>query len=251
MSKIKKLVKKKLLYFGYKIAGNLQEKKFAKKIAALKDGDYRISDKIPYVCQFASPQMVEKFVENDDNLRDDPNWRGSGAESLYDYVFWVPKLCGMACFSMILKATGIQPPPIVELGKRAFKAGCYRENPENPKRLIGLLHYQFLKFAESFGFSGKLLWFIGIHTIASEILKNNFVIASVSNQIRYRGVNHVDKNGHLVVVLGFKIDFGRISGFYINDPAGFYNDTQENYFVRAEDFINCFSGRIIVLKSTK
>jgi len=236
----------------YKLRGVSLERSAKNKVAKLKDGEYRPKYEIPYVCQYASREMAERFVQNDEYLKEDPRWRESGAQALDEYVFWAPKLCGMACFSMILHALRRPTSKLVELGKKAFAAGVYKKDPANPKRLIGMLHAPFLKFVKSYGLDGKLLWHIGANAVADEILKNNFVIASVSNQIRCRSAKPTDKTGHLVLMHGFKILNGMISGFYIHNPSGFYvvgnAKSQENNFVLTEDFLNCFSGRIIVLR---
>lgn len=209
--------------FFYKLRGGVLEHFAGKRIFKLKDGEYRLQYNIPYVSQYESP---------------DP--------------FWAPKLCGMACFKMILLSLGIRRfdrPKLVELGKKAMAAGCYKKDPQDPKRLIGMLHAPFLKFAEQYGFGGKLIWYIGANAVAKEILDNHFIIASVSNQI---GSDTFDarpenKQGHLVLIHGFKVLGGEIRGFYIHNPSGFYNESQENHFVSTQDFTNCFSGRIIVL----
>lgn len=223
------------------------ERKASRLIFKLKDGEYRLQYKIPYVSQYASKELAERFVKDDAFLRGDPRWRESGAETSGEYVFWAPKLCGMACFSMILQSLSFPTPKLVKLGKMAMAAGCYLKNPKDTKRLIGLIHAPFLKFAKKFGFGGKLIWHIGPNVVAHEILQKNFVIASVSYEIRMKGARPKDKTGHLVLAHGFKVLGGKITGFYINNPSGFYGESQENNFVAAEDFINCFSGRIIVL----
>jgi len=253
---------KSFFHIFYQLRGVFLENSAKNKISSaswrIKDGEYRLlaspslggPHKIPYVSQYASAELAERFVKNDEFLREDPKWRESGAETIDEYVFWAPKLCGMACFSMILQSLGCPTPKLVELGKQAMAAGCYLPDPKNPKRLIGLLHKPCLKFARQFGFEGKLLWFIGPSVVAREILKNNFVIASVNHDIRYAGAKPENKQGHLVLVHGFKIDGGKVTGFYIHNPSGFFGISQENHFVSAEDFVSCFSGRIIVLFSS-
>ena len=240
---------KSFLRLFYKIRGKFLENSAKNKISKLKDGEYRLPYQIPYVSQYASGELAERFVKNDEFLEEDPKWRESGAKTLGEYVFWAPKLCGMACFQMILLSLGRPASKLVELGKKAMAAGCYLPDPKNPNRLIGLLHKPFLKFAKSFGFSGKLIWYIGSYAIADEISRNNFVIASVYHDIRNADAKPENKQGHLVLVHGFEIKNGQISGFFIHNPSGFYNESQENHFVRVGDFINCFSGRIIVLSS--
>ena len=236
-----------LRHFFYQLRGRWLEDFARNKISEFKDGEYRLSAQIPYVAQYASPEMVAWYVKDDEYLRGDEKWKDSGAKTIDEYIFWAPKLCGMACFKMILSTLGCPTTKLVELGKRALLAGVYKKKSNNPKRLVGMLHAQFLKFAEEFNLGGKLIWHIGSYAVAGEILKNNFVIASVSNEIRRRAARPKDKTGHLILVHGFKIDGGKISGFYIHNPSGFFNESQENYFVQIEDFISCFSGRIIVL----
>lgn len=224
-----------------------------KTISKLKDGEYRLSYHVPYVSQYASAERAEEFVNDDKLLLTDTKWRESGAESIEEYIFWAPKLCGMACFKMILGSPGNQVSkldmPLIVLGKKAMEAKCYLPDPKNPNRLIGVLHAPFLKFTEQFGFKGKLLWYIDANAIANEILSNNFVIASVHHDIRHRGAWPDSKQGHLVLVIGFEVKNGRVGGLYIHNPSGFYKESQENYFVLVENFLKCFSGRIIVLRS--
>ncbi len=244
---------KGFLRFFYKLRGLVLELFAKHKISKLKNGNYRLFYNIPYVSQYASKKLAEKFVEDSPYLKEDSKWLESGAETIDEYIFWAPKLCGMACFKMICKSLGSRASkwsanmPLVALGKEAIGAGCYKKDPDNPNRLIGLLHAPFLKFTERFGFAGKLLWYIGANVVAQEILKNNFIIASVSHEIRDAGAHPQIKSGHLILVHGFKIENGRIAGFYIHNPSGFYNKSQENHFVTVEDFRNCFSGRIIIL----
>ncbi len=239
---------KTLLRFFWRARGHWLERAAEKEIVELKDGVYRLPYNIPYVSQYASAERAEEFVGDENLLQADARWRESGAETLDEYVFWAPKLCGMACFKMILLSLRRPTSKLAELGKTAMAAGCYKKNLNKPNQLIGLLHAPFLKFAKNFDFAGKLLWYIGPAVIAQEILNKNFVIASVSRDIRHAGALPKDKIGHLVLVHGFEIKNGKISGFYIHNPSGFYNESQENHFVPVEDFIGCFSGRIIVLK---
>ena len=240
---------KSFFHTFYKLRGAFLENSAKNKISNLKDGEYKLPYQIPYVAQYASAERAEEFVRNEDLLKTDARWRDFGADSPDDYSFWARRICGIACFQMILLSLRRPTSKLVELGKQAMAAGCYLPDPQNPNRLIGLLHKPFLKFAKSFGFSGKLIWYIGSYAIADEISRNNFVIASVYHDIRNADAKPENKQGHLVLVHGFEIKNGQIPGFFIHNPSGFYNESQENHFVRVGDFINCFSGRIIVLSS--
>lgn len=241
---------KRFFRIFYKLRGAVLENVARSGISKLKDGEYRLLYKISYVSQYASMELAERFVKDDEFLREDPRWRESGAENLDEYVFWAPKLCGMACFKMILGSlsdlVAKSDLPLIILAKQAMAAGCYLPDPKNKNHLVGLLHKPFLKFALQFGLDGKLLWYIGPNAVAREILKNNFVIASVNHDIRNAGARPKSKMGHLVLVHGFHVSGGMVRGFYIHNPSGFYGVSQENSFVSVVDFVNCFSGRIIV-----
>ena len=232
----------------YKLRGAFLENSAKNKISNLKDGEYKLPYQIPYVAQYASAERAEEFVRNEDLLKTDARWRDFGADSPDDYSFWARRICGIACFQMILLSLRRPTSKLVELGKQAMAAGCYLPDPQNPNRLIGLLHKPFLKFAKTFGLGGKLVWYVGPYAITDKISRNSFVIASVSNQIRHLGARPESKIGHLVLVHGFKIKNSEILGFYIHNPSGFYGISQENHFVSTEDFLNCFSGRIIILR---
>ena len=243
---------KSFFHLFYKLRGKFLENSAKNKISKLKNGEYRLPYQIPYVSQYASAERTEEFVRDGDLLKTDTRWRDFGADSQDDYSFWARRICGMACFKMILCALGDTVTelnlPLIILGKKAMAAGCYLPDPKNPNRLIGLLHKPFLKFVNKFGLAGKLIWYIGPAIIAREILNKNFVIASVSHEIRFRSARPEDKTGHLVLVHGFKMNGGRVVGFYIHNPSGFYGISQENHFVTVDDFLNCFSGRIIAIK---
>ena len=95
---------KSLLHVFYKFRGYFLESAAKRIISKLRDSEYRLSYRVPYVSQYASAERAEEFVRNEGFLKTDGRWRESGAETLDDYVFWAPKLCGMACFMMILQA---------------------------------------------------------------------------------------------------------------------------------------------------
>lgn len=242
---------KSVFHIFYKLRGGFLEAAAKKQVSGLANGAYRLPYKIPYISQYESREFAARYVMDDNLLSFDPLWRNSGAETIDEYIFWAPKLCGMACFKIILLSLGNPVSKsnlsLVSLGKKAMETGCYQKDPANPKRLIGMLHKPFLRFAEQYGLRGQLIWYIGANMIAAEILKNNFVIASVSNQIRHIGARPENKQGHLVLVHGFQVSRGKVRGFYIHNPSGFFNESQENHFVPIDDFIHCFSGRIIVL----
>jgi|SRR3989338_762667 len=163
----------------YWLRGKVLEHNGERKISQLKDGNYKLFYDIPYVSQYES-----------------------------DDLFWAQKLCGMACFKMILLSLGCPTPKLVELGGSAMETGCYKKDPKDPMKLIGMLHVPFLKFTEKYGLSGKLIWHIGASAVAGEVLKNNFVVASVSSQIGHMRMRPASKEGHLVLVHGFKVSGG-------------------------------------------
>ena len=151
---------KSFFHLFYKLRGKFLENSAKNKISKLKNGEYRLPYQIPYVSQYASTERAEEFVIDGNLLKTDTHWRDFGADSQDDYSFWAQRICGMACFKMILCALGDPVAelnlPLIILGKKAMAAGCYLPDPKNPNRLIGLLHKPFLKFVNKFGLAGKL-----------------------------------------------------------------------------------------------
>lgn len=202
---------------------------------------------IPYFSQWESPELVEKIILGDIlEATKDPKWKNSGAINKQEYLNWSWNMCGMACLKMILSYKKFLTPPLVTLGKMALNEGCYRINNSSKvpgDYLDGLYHYPFLKFVEKkFGLIAQASQTLIIPEIVNQMGRGRLIIASVSPQIR-SGKETFNKGGHLVVITGYDL---KQKCLYINNPSGFYGQSQKNFKVTFKDFSKYFSNRGII-----
>jgi len=201
---------------------------------------------IPYISQSASPELAEAFFTKNEDPKNDTNWKISGAESLEEYCLWVKHICGIACLAMILKAKGYKNIRLINLAKEAERYGAYRIQNTN---IEGLFYRPFTKYVKE------------LFNINSEVIKRNlntkqiikrlhnmeYIIASVSPQIRYANQNNMlvpnTRGGHLIVITGIDNEY-----IYYHDPAGIYNESQENASIPLSRFNHFFAGRGIAIK---
>jgi hypothetical protein len=221
-------------------------------VGRIKDGTYEIDCDIPYFSQFESPDLVEDIITEKSSAQNDPRWNQSGAETSAEYESYSWQICGMACLKMILAGLfKMEDHPLVALAKEAQRFGVYKPNskPNMRENLDGMFHKPFIKYLKKFNLNGNLLRNAGRNSIAYQIYHNRFVIASVHHYIRHDNPSDNGKRGHLVLITGFRIKNGRVSGFFINNPSGFQsNKSQEHHFVSMKNWKKCFSGTMIAIR---
>lgn len=70
---------------------------------------------IPWITQYASPELIGAIAFEGHPKTDDPRWAESGAPDLEAYGFWCSRWCGMACLRMALIARDGDAPTLYEL----------------------------------------------------------------------------------------------------------------------------------------
>lgn len=216
--------------------------KSKKIISALKDGDYSIQN-VPYLCQFASPELAKDILEGKINARDDPNWKVFGFKSREEQEFWAFRICGICCIKMILEFYDIKVPIIKLVNEGVALNGFDFKNDS------GWYHESLLQLANKYNFKGYVSKHLNIYDLANQIILKKFVIISVNPNIIRMDKNIVSKkkSGHLVLVTGFRIKNQKIIGFFINNPSGKEKTTQKNAFVPIDIFLNAYGERGIVI----
>src|SRR5438874_1398008 len=76
----------------------------ARHLRDLPDGTYRVPVDVPYVAQFASPDLINAYIHDGLHGRDDPNWASFGASDADTYTFWAHRACAIACVKMAIDA---------------------------------------------------------------------------------------------------------------------------------------------------
>lgn len=200
-------------------------------------------ENVPYYSQWESPKLVGKIVSGEISPKKDPKWKKSGASSIDEYELWSRNACGMACLKMILAHNLKVVIPIVELGKKCESYGGYIKRGN---KLDGLIHKPFIKFInKEFGLRSRSLARISIQDIIRALKRDNYVIASVSREIRNPSVTPKRKGGHLVLLLGFDRNKKVI---YLHNPSGLPKKSQKYAEISYEDFNKFFAGRGIVIE---
>lgn len=211
-----------------------------------KDGSYFLSLKIPSFTKWESSNLVDDIRQNKISAKDDPLWKESGAENLFEYESYSWQICGMICLKMILAAINPNKKyPSIYLAKKAEKFGVYKKNnnPDLKQNLDGMFHIPFLKFIGNFDLFGFRKTMVRDYQLCYYLNKQFFVMTSVSEDFAL----NQKKGGHMVVVVGYEIKNKKISGFYVNNPSGKSEKIQAYFFVKKETWDNNFSGNVICI----
>lgn len=205
--------------------------------------DRFIHKDVPYFCQWESRDLAKSILEKKITTDDDPNWKKSGAKTKKEYHDWSWSGCGMACTKMILAHRTGKVIPIVELGKKCAEYGGYIIPLGSS---AGLYYKPYVTFvAQEFEWKAKIIQGMTFAELMHELGQGNYVIASVSPQIRRPVSRPKAKNGHLVLMVGYD---KTKQEFYLHNPSGISTETQEYATVKFDDFKKFFSGRGIVVK---
>lgn len=207
-------------------------------IAKLDNGDY-ITDKVPYVCQFASPNLAKDILEKHLDAKDDPNWRIFGYKTQEESSYWAWRQCGICCVKMALDYYGIDK-PVATLTEEGVRLGGYDTDNDQ-----GWYYKPAAKLLGEFGVLAKVVPHFTIKMLAKHLLFNNLAIISVNPEIirSDKVITNRDKSGHLVLAVGFRIKNNKIKGFFIHNPSGKSKDSQGYAFISIERFKQAYGQR--------
>ena len=205
-----------------------------------------LNQNVPYFSQWESPELVASILSKEILAVDDPRWKESGARTQEEYTTWSWSGCGMACTKMLLAAHLGQTVPLVTLGRKCSEYGGY---PSMELGSAGLHYKPYVTFLKSeYGIAAKIVSPLLLTEITEAISGGNFVIVSVSPQIRDPSSTPTSKGGHLVLIVGYDLTKKVI---YLHNPSGIDKKTQAYAEVSFDDFKKFFSGRGIVIKRKK
>jgi len=227
-----------------------------KNVFDLASGDYFVQPVPQYLSQFSSRELVSDFLDEKLSTDNDPKWKDFGFLSIEDYSFWSKRLCGIICLKMVLDTSpNTSTEYISELTSKAVKSGGYIVYDEKGAFIDNGWFYQpLVNLAQDYGFEGKVLTNLKNLDLCNNVLNNIFTIISV-----HPGVIRFDfdkapnnkKGGHLVLVVGFKWDGNNCTGFYIHNPSGRVEETQEKAFIPIKQFDEAFALRGFSLRRGK
>lgn len=216
--------------------------KTKKSISSLDDGDYLIGD-VPYQCQFATPELAKDILEKRVEAKNDPNWAIFGFSTKEESEYWAWRDCGVCSLKMALDFYG-KKETIAKLVNDGVVLGGY-----DVEKDLGWFYKPLLELAKKNGLRGFVAPYLSKNELAKHILNKQFVITSVSPTIirMDKNIQSKRKSGHLVLVIGFRVKKGIITGFYINNPSGKVPEMQKKAFIPIRTFINAYRERGIVI----
>jgi hypothetical protein len=197
---------------------------------------------VPYVSQFASPELVDAIIHGRLPASADPRWAASGARSIEEYATWSDNICGMACLSMILLAERGHTPTLMELARRCTDYGGYTLRDGH---IDGLFYAPFLAFVRAeFGLEGRIADPLALDDVDQALGAGEWVIASVGSSIRYAQPTAAKRGGHLVLVLGHDHPGQTV---VLHNPSGHTPESQAFAHVPAPVFQAHFARRGMLL----
>ncbi len=150
---------------------------------------------IPYISQFASPDLVESFFERENNSSTDPLRAETGAESREQYAHRSWSVCGMACLAMIL-ALQWKYVWTIALAHEALKNWVYKEDETS---LSWMIYTPFLTYIQQvYWMKWHIYQYSSIRLLAYLVAQWWRCMISVHPSIRYANEKyHLRKQGIL------------------------------------------------------
>lgn len=195
---------------------------------------------VPYVCQWATPELAADLIAGCVTLADDVNWARSGARDRAEYIEWANHVCGMACLRMVLSHRDGEAPSLLELARRSLPYGAYVREGE---RIKGLIYAPFVDYVrEQFALESEVRVGIEPEDLPLVLSQRRYFIASVHPGIRQPEQMPPQRGGHLVLVTAAEAD--RVT---FHNPSGDSPATRQQVTLPLSSFGRFFAGRGIAI----
>ncbi|WP_413508345.1 hypothetical protein [Serratia proteamaculans] len=195
---------------------------------------------VPYVCQWATPELAADLIAGRVTLADDVNWARSGARDRAEYIEWANHVCGMACLRMVLSHRDGEAPPLLELARRSLPYGAYVREGE---RIKGLIYAPFVEYVrEQFALESEVRVGIEPEDLPQVLSQRRYFIASVHPGIRRPEQTPPQRGGHLVLVTAAEADC-----VTFHNPSGDSPATRQQVTLPMSSFGRFFAGRGIAI----
>ncbi|KAB1498209.1 hypothetical protein F8R23_01755 [Serratia proteamaculans] len=195
---------------------------------------------VPYVCQWATPELAADLIAGRVTLADDVNWARSGARDRAEYIEWANHVCGMACLRMVLSHRDGEAPSLLELARRSLPYGAYVREGE---RIKGLIYAPFVDYVrEQFALESEVRVGIEPEDLPLVLSQWRYFIASVHPGIRQPSQTPPQRGGHLVLVTAAEAD--RVT---FHNPSGDSPATRQQVTLPLSSFGRFFAGRGIAI----
>jgi len=195
---------------------------------------------VPYVCQWATPELAADLIAGRVTLADDANWALSGAHDRAEYVEWANHVCGMACLKMVLSHRDGDAPSLMELARRSLPYGAYVREGE---RIKGLIYAPFVDYVrEQFALAAEVRVGLEPGELLPLLARHRYFMASVHPGIRQPEQVPPQRGGHLVLVTAVEADC-----VTFHNPSGDSLETRKQVRLPMNHFGRFFAGRGIAI----
>lgn len=218
-------------------------------LADLPDGEYMVPFEVPYVSQFASPDLINDYIHHGYDGTQDPNWGDFGAPTPEDYAFWAPRVCALACLRMAIMAFDMGEPTLWQLVQRGLEFDGYRLRDEDGRWIDEGWYVQAqVKLAAKYGLQMVGYSYASPLEICQRIREGDLVAATVTPEIGERAPQTRRYAGHLVLVLGYRWRDGMVESYCLHNPSGRYPELRAYAWVSARRFKESYAFRYATLK---
>jgi hypothetical protein len=224
--------------------------KAARSLRNLPDGEYSVAPTVPYVSQFASPDLVYSYIHERLQGRDDPNWQNYGAENPDEYTFWAHRACAIACVKMAVDTFHADKSGTMwEMIQQGRTHGGYRTHDENGVFVDeGWFYPALVKLADQYGLAVRGMAYASILDVCAAIRDGWLVAVAVTPDLGERGpLRRYD--GHFVLAYGFTWQNGRCTAIQLHNPSGRYPELREGVIIPTSRFGAAFAHRFIAFKA--
>lgn len=215
-------------------------------VRRLPDGKHIVTD-VPYQSQFASPELISDILDKKISAQDDPNWKSFGFATQEEAGYWAERMCGVACMKMLTDRAG-HDFSVADLVREGVLKKGYDTASDT-----GWYHQPMADILSGHGISARLLPQASVASVARHVTNGRLFIASVNPQIiRFDDtVTSKSKGGHLVLVLGVRVENGKVHGFFLHNPSGRTHETRQEAYVPLKTFKQAFGNRGILITDVR
>jgi hypothetical protein len=197
----------------------------------------------PYYAQWASPELIGRFLSGELSAAEDPRWAETGARTPQEYEFWSWRGCGMACLQSVLAERFGSSPGLVTLAHELLMAGGYTLRPGGVR---GLIYAPFVEYLlRRWEIKAEVRAELPLAELATELAGGARVLVSVHPEIRSAPVPPPKRGGHLV--LAFSSGQDRDGYIEFHNPSGDTKATREAVTLPLAIFERYYAGRGVLV----
>jgi len=219
------------------------------RLQKLPDSDYRVPVDVPYVAQFATPDLIYAYIHAGLHGRDDPDWRSFGAADPDQYTFWAHRSCAIACVKMAADAwNGASSRPMWTLVQDGLALGGYRTHDEAGHFVDeGWFYPAILDLAKQNALESRGMAYASLPDVCEAIRDGWLVAAAVTPELGERGPL-LRYDGHFVLVYAFQWHNGRCVALELHNPSGRYEELRAGAVIDSRRFGQAFAHRFIAFR---